>query len=214
MSIDRPNGHCRPIFRASIVVAPPFDVYGVEAVSGMRLHRDRASYRRVGALVALLVILAADAFAAPTIRLNGNGRDRFKFHGRVPLAPPNEGGPIEPSSMGFGVDLLNANGYIYRAVLLPGDLVAKPNLYYEFRDRGALDGTGTRDGVYQVITRFRKYSNVWYYTVRIIAFTDLSAATEPMMTVVFNQLGGSFAVTGEWQATRFGWRLPFSQFEQ
>lgn len=160
----------------------------------------------------LLGAFASQAFAAPTIRFKGNGLDRFKFHGRVPLAPPSVGGPIDPVVAGFGVQLLNDLGFIYEALLLPGDLEPRGNLRYQFRDDGALDGNGTRGGLFQVITRFREYGSGWYYTVRILAFTDLSTATEPAMTVIFNQVGGGFAVTADWVQTDYGWRLPITRF--
>ena len=156
--------------------------------------------------------VASPASAAPTIRLNGNGLDRFKFHGRVRLDPPSLGGPIDPVTAGFRVDLLNEFGFIYQASLLPGDLEPSDNLYYRFRDPDALDGGGTRGGLYQVITRFREYADGWYYTVRILAFADLSSATEPSMTVIFDELDGMFAITADWVPTQFGWRLPLSRF--
>jgi hypothetical protein len=144
--------------------------------------------------------------------LNEDSLDRFKFHGRVKLDPPSLGGPVDPLTSGFGVDLVNDLGVIYQASLIAGDLQPKPNFRYEFRDRDALTGNGSRAGLYQVITRFRQYGGVWYYTVRILAFADLSSATESSMTVLFNEVGGTFAVTADWVSTRFGWRLPLSRF--
>jgi len=175
-------------------------------------HLRRSFVIHVLAIVALAAMLAVPAAAAPTIRFRGNGLDRFKFHGRVPLEPPSLGGPIDPLTTGFEVDLINGFGFIYRAILLPGDLQPRGNYSYAFRDNGALDGTGTRGGVYQVITRFREFAHGWYYTVRILAFADLSSATEPVMTVVFNEMDGSFAVTAEWTPTDYGWRMPISEF--
>ncbi len=113
---------------------------------------------------------------------------------------------------GFGIDLVNELGFIYRGSLLAGDLQPKPNLRFEFSDRDAQTGNGTRDGLCQVIARFRQYAGVWYYTVRILAFADLSTATEPTMTVIFNEVDGMSAITAEWAATRFGWRLPLNRF--
>jgi hypothetical protein len=157
-------------------------------------------------------MFALHASAAPTIRLKGNGLDRFKFHGRVRLVPPSLGGPVDPVSAGFGIDLANELGFIYRASLQAGDLQPKPNLRYEFRDLDAQIGNGTRDGLYQVIARFRQYAGVWYYTVRILAFADLSTATEPTMTVIFNEVDGMSAITAEWVPTQYGWRLPLNRF--
>ena len=164
------------------------------------------------AALALVVTFAEAASAAPTIRFRGNGLDRFKFHGRVPLEPPSLGGPIDPLSVGFGVDLINSSGFIYRATLFPGDLQPRGNWAYRFKDRAALSGNGSRGGVYQVITRFREYAHGWCYTVHILAFADLSMATDPMMTVVFTDVDGSFGVSAEWEATDYGWRMPTSAF--
>jgi hypothetical protein len=95
---------------------------------------------------------------------------------------------------------------------LPGDLVALPNLYYRFSDRRARRGSGTHSGLFQVITRFRKYRNGWYYTMRIMAYADLSLATEPRMTVILTELEGMPSVTADWVPTRYGWRLPLNHF--
>jgi hypothetical protein len=162
--------------------------------------------------IALLGSLASEAAAAPIIRLRANGIDRFTFHGRVKLDPPSLGGPLDPVAAGFGIELLNEFGTIYSASLAPGDLVARPNFYYRFTDPSARDGTGLRSGLYQVTTRFRKYRDGWYYTVYVIAFADLSAATEPYMTVVFSRIDGSAALSAEWLPTRSGWRLPLDRF--
>jgi hypothetical protein len=156
--------------------------------------------------------LASDAYAAPTIRFRGNGLDRFKFHGRVRLDPPSLGGPVDPVTSGFRFDLSNQYGLVYGASLYPGDFEPLRNLYYRFRDPEARYGNGVREGVYQILTRFREYSDGWYYTVRIMAFSDLSAATEPRMTVLFSELNGTAAITAEWVPTQFGWRLPLGRF--
>ena len=162
--------------------------------------------------VALVGALVSEAAAAPTIRFKGGGLDRFKFHGRVALEPPSQGGPVDPLTSGFTVELLNPDGTLYLASLLPGDLQPIGGGRYQFRDEGAREGEGTRNGLCQIITRFRNYSGVWYYTVRIMAFTDLSSATVPLMTVLFKEVGGEYGVTAEWVSTSYGWRLPLSRF--
>ena len=161
----------------------------------------------------LLTVLAPAAFAAPTIIFKGNGLDRFKFHGRVRLDPPTIGGPVDPVTSSFVVQLLNGAGMLWEGRLEPGDLQPRANLWYVFRDTAALDGNGMRNGIYHIITRFREYGKGWYYTVRVLAFTDLSTATDPFMTVIFDELGGkNYGVTGEWVRTRFGWRMPRGAF--
>jgi hypothetical protein len=168
----------------------------------------------VGAFATALLLgpLASEASAAPTIRLRRSGIDRFDFHGRVKLDPPSLGGPVDPVAAGFGIELQNELGTIYKATLLPGDLVSIPNHYYRFRDRSARDGNGIRSGLYRVTTRFRKYRDGWYYTVYVLAFADLSAATHPLMTVIFSQVDGTAALSADWLPTRSGWRLPLDRF--
>jgi len=169
----------------------------------------------VAGFVAFGLLLAAcipEAAAAPTIRFKGGGRDRFKFHGRVRLDPPHLGGEVDPVTSGFSVELHNASGIVYGASLFPGDMQPLRNLYYQFRDRDARYGYGTRGGLFRVLTRFREYSDGWYYTVRIMAFSDLSSATLPIMTVIFDEIGPQSSVTAEWVETQFGWRLPLNRF--
>jgi hypothetical protein len=170
---------------------------------------------RFGVLVAGVLLVAtftSAAVAAPTIRLKGNGVDRFKFHGRVKLDPPFLGGPVDPLTSGFSFDLLNGFGLIYGGAVFPGDFEPMRNLYYRFRDPDARYGGGMRGGIYQILTRFREYSDGWYYTVRIMAFSDLSLATEPRMTVLFYEVDGDAAITADWVPTKFGWRLPLNRF--
>jgi hypothetical protein len=206
----------RTVLLFAFVVASGSGVYGSGTVVSVRTScpLPRLFRLAVGALAAAVILgtFASEASAAPTIRFNGNGLDRFKFHGRVPLDPPSMGGPIDPLTAGFGIELLNDFGFVYRASLLPGDLEPRGNLRYQFRDDGALDGNGTRAGLFQVITRFREYAGGWYYTVRVLAFADLSTATEPSMTVIFNEVDGMFALTADWVPTDYGWRLPLTRF--
>jgi hypothetical protein len=181
--------------------------------------RNSNSPRSFSSLALITLVVAAifatfvsSAEAAPTIRFKGNGLDRFKFHGRVKLLPPTLGGPVDPLATGFGIELRNQFGFLYQATLLPGDFEPRHNLRYKFMDRAALSGNGSRNGLFYVFTRFRKYGPNWYYTVRVRAFTDLSAATEPQMTVVFTKVNGTAALTAEWVPQYYGWRLPLSRF--
>jgi hypothetical protein len=183
-------------------------------VVGKRRGLAAVGVSLLGFVVAGVVVamLAGTAAAAPTIRFRGGGLDRFKFHGRVKLDPPFLGGPVDPLTSGFRFDLLNELGPVYGASLFAGDFEPLRNLYYRFRDPEAREGGGTRGGIYQILTRFREYSDGWYYTVRIMAFSDLSSATEPRMTVLFSEVNGTAAITAEWVPTSFGWRLPLSRF--
>lgn len=152
------------------------------------------------------------AKAAPSIRFAGGGVDKFTFHGRVTLLPPTLGGPVDPVVDGFEVELSNELGVIYRGTLQSGDLEYMGKLRYRFKDESAKAGSGTRGGLFHVFSRFRQYSGVWYYTVRIIAYADLSSATKPVMTVRFFEVGEPASLTAEWVRLSNGWRLPLNRF--
>lgn len=156
--------------------------------------------------------IPCDVSAAPTIKFKKNGLDRFKFHGRVRLVPPEFGGPVDPLVDPFGVEILNEKGTVYQAWLDGSDLEPRRGMRYKFKDRAARYGLGGRGGLYQVITRFRNYGGVWYYTVRIMAFASLGRATEPLMSVTFLGVDGMATVTAEWVRKAYGWRLPLGRF--
>lgn len=154
----------------------------------------------------------SDASAAPSIRFNGEGRDVFVFHGRVKLAPPTHGGPVDPVRDGFGLELSNELGVIYAAALGPGDLEDMGKLRYRFKDKLAKYGAGSHGGLYHVLNRFRKFDGIWYYTVRIRAHSDLSLATEAVMTLLLFEVNGPASLTAEWVERKNGWRLPLNRF--
>jgi hypothetical protein len=162
--------------------------------------------------VLLLGTVAHEASAAPTIIFRDGALDRFKFHGRVLLPPPELGGPIDPVRDGFGVELSNEFGVLYEGWLGPGDLQPLGKMRYRFRDKLAPEGAGSRDGLGFIFTRFRQYADGWYYTVRIMAYEELSAATVPRMTVTFHQVGMPAQLTVEWVPMQKGWRLPLNRF--
>ena len=172
--------------------------------------------RFVSAKIVLLVFLiaasASSAVAGPSIRFAADGLDVFNFHGRVALVPPTLGGPVDPTTDGFGVELSNDFGVIYQASLQAGDLEDVGALRYRFKDEGASSGTGSRDGLYHVLNRFRHYPDGWYYTVRIRAYGDFSFATHPKMTLTFYEVGGTAGLTADWVRTKSGWRLPLNRF--
>lgn len=153
-----------------------------------------------------------DGLAAPSIRFKGGGVDVFTFHGRVALVPPTHGGPVDPVEDGFGLELRNQFGVIYEAAIGAGELRDMGNLRYRFRDKLAKLGMGSRGGLYHVLNRFRQYSGVWYYTVRIRGYADLTTATEAWMTLLLYEVDGPAAVTAEWVAKKSGWRLPRNRF--
>jgi hypothetical protein len=172
----------------------------------------------VGILAGILSLafLPREATAAPTITFKGGGLDEFRFHGRVELVPPELGGTIDPITAGFGFELSNEHGVIYAATLEPFDFEYMGNMRYRFRDTAARVGAGSRGGIFHVFSRFRQYHGVWWYTVRILAYGDLSRATEPVMTLKWFQVGTINdqvpQLTVEWDRLSDGWRLPLSRF--
>ena len=172
--------------------------------------RSRATALAIPLLFGFLV---SDASALPSIRFFGGGLDRFVFHGRVRLVPPTLGGPIDPVVDGFAVELSNQYGPIYGASLGPGDLVERRNLRYRFRDKAAKVGAGSRNGLYIIKNRYRQFAGgVWYYTVRVRAYADLSFATESWMTVIFFEVDGPATISAHWVEKKDGWSLPLRLF--
>lgn len=174
--------------------------------------RVAAATTCLAAAVSCVFGFTPDASAAPSIRFKGDGLDVFKFHGRVALVPPTFGGPVDPVRDGFGMELMNQLGEIYAAAIESGDLKDMGKLRYRFKDKLAKVGGGSRGGLYHVKNRFRKFGDVWYYTVRIRAYADLSLATEAWMTLLLHEVNGPASLTSEWVETKNGWRLPLNRF--
>jgi hypothetical protein len=182
----------------------------VQSVTFHRWTRSTAVLMAVGILI--LLGFSSDASAAPSIRFKGSGLDVFNFHGRVALLPPTHGGPVDPVADGFGLELRNEFGVIYETAIGPDELVDRGNLRYRFKDKLSKAGAGSHGGLYHIINRFRQYAGVWYYTVRIRAYTDLSAATEPLMTLLIYEVNGPASVTAAWVQKKNGWKLPRNRF--
>jgi hypothetical protein len=127
--------------------------------------------------------------------------DYFSMHGSfVPR------GFVDPVVSGMVFLLTNANGVIYQANLLPGDLL-QAGTRYSFKDPGARQGTGQRDGLYQVTVKQRVKNSQLDYSFKIRAYGDFSAATEPLMMLQV-KFGGDGAINlGEWQQAKRGWKL-------
>ncbi len=140
--------------------------------------------------------------------------DYFKIHGRVRLDPPFAGGSIDPVQAGFAVTLRNAFGEIYSAELLPGDLIARTQKRFRFKDKGARSGNAKRDGLYAVFNRFRRFEREWYYVFRIKAYADLSGATLAEMTTQVYGVDGPGYLTVEWVETSRGWKLRRKDFDE
>lgn len=115
---------------------------------------------------------------------------------------------LDPSMSTIGVTLTNANGIIWSATLLPGDLERRGDKYI-FRDKTAKTGPGTRGGLFQLKLKEKPDANpqpgLWRINIR--GFADLAAATEAEMTVQIVVGNEAFQRTATWQERKNGWRV-------
>ncbi len=132
--------------------------------------------------------------------------DRFDGHGQLVTSHD----PAKIAS-GLTVRLTNPSGVLYEGELVSGDCrVKNKGRRCRFRDKGARKGEGIRDGLGVLKLRSVRIG----YTFRFSAFADLSAATDPDMTISF-QLGDElFATRGLWKQKKNGWNLKFFSLQQ
>ena len=102
----------------------------------------------------------------------------------------------------LSLTLENANGVIYSASLQPGDLLRRGKSLV-FTDRGAKKGAGVRGGIAKV--KIQEVPKGLGIRVTIEAYGDLSAATDPTMTLKVRVGAHANQVTDFWQETAFGW---------
>lgn len=107
---------------------------------------------------------------------------------------------FDPSLRGFEVTLSNADGVIFGGELLVGDLERKGR-NFQFKDKGAKKGAGTRGSVFRV--QFRPFHGEW--KVKIQGYDDLSAADEPTLTLSVVVGGVLFQSTNDWDERKNGW---------
>jgi hypothetical protein len=103
-----------------------------------------------------------------------------------------------------GVILSNAAGILYRAAVPPGALVARGSREQRFIYRDA-DAARARCGIAKIEMRYQPAHG--YYRVRVIAYGDLSAATDPAMTLQLKVGDDGFVNSGVWERTASGWKL-------
>lgn len=134
------------------------------------------------------------------VKFRGDGRDFFATEAK--LALPFS---FNPAAELFTVTLSNANGVIYESSLQPGDL-EKKGRKYQFKDKTAKKGPGPglRDGLFKVQLKFSK-DGLWRAKIR--AFSDLTAATLPEMTMAITIDGQVFERTNVWSQVKKGWVL-------
>lgn len=115
---------------------------------------------------------------------------------------------FDPATTTLGVTLTNANGIIWSAMLLPGDLARKGDKW-TFKDKTAKTGPGLRGGIYQLKLKERPDANpqdgLW--RVKIRAFADLDLATLADMTVQVIVGNEAFERSATWTQTKKGWRV-------
>jgi cysteine-rich repeat protein len=126
-----------------------------------------------------------------------------KFFIRVGFLPTE---PFDPSAISFGVTLQNANGVIFTGMLFPGDL-KKAGHSWKFRDPLAARGAGIRDGI-RFVSMSRRSDGLWRFQLK--AFADLSAATDPVMTVIVMADSEVFTKTATWTELANGWKVNFN----
>jgi hypothetical protein len=140
-----------------------------------------------------------------------DGVDFFKVHGSYHLRQAPDLG-----SEGFSLSISNANGSVYFAKLVPGELRRKVGGKgrYIFWDKGARDGgPGEADGLYRVVVRIRPRNGSLVCAFRVRAYGDFSAATEALMTTQVIAGANAASLTAEWQRTNHGWRLRQRDFD-
>jgi hypothetical protein len=142
------------------------------------------------------------------ITFGKDGRpDRLRIHGRFKLEST-----ADPLAEGLSISLTNDNGSIYRGQLLPGDMKASGSKFV-FKDATASStGVGIRDGIASARIKFQEFEGEPYLNFILIAYGDLSAATEPWMTsqiVVGNDTG---FLRAQWILLKNGWKLHDKTF--
>ena len=134
--------------------------------------------------------------------------DMLKIHGRFKLSSS-----IDPFAEGLSFLLANDLGDIYRATLQPGDLKADGKRY-GFKDKTAREtGIGTRDGLASVRLKTMMSGGEPYLVFYIIAYGDLSAATEAKMSTqvtIGNDMG---YLETEWTEQVNGWKLYAKDYD-
>jgi len=134
-----------------------------------------------------------------TIRFGQNGAlDIFKSHGRV-----EPGETIDMSTSDVGWVLSNQRGVIWSGTLSPSDFVANATgTTFKYKDIAAK----TAGGIYKAKVRITRGGTS--YGFKVLAYGDLSAATDPYMSIQF-YLGTTpkaYIHSEPWTPTKTGWK--------
>ena len=137
------------------------------------------------------------------IRFAPGSQDQFMLRSQVVVSAA----VVNPIVDGFKLLLSNANGPIYRAELLPGDIVFRRPGRYRYIDRTAKAGPGERDGLAQVSIMVKEVDGQDMYVFRVKAWNDLSLATLSEMTLQVTGVDDVATLTTGWGQRSNGWRL-------
>jgi len=139
-----------------------------------------------------------------------NGADYLSVHGNFVVQEA-----LDLTSVRFGIRLSNASGDIYQGTLAPEEFRRRKGGKgrFMFKDNPARNGgPGDADGLYKVSVRVAKSRDDFRYVFRVRAYGDLSAATDPFMTL--QVVAGAYVgvLEAEWKQTGRGWILRQSDF--
>ena len=127
--------------------------------------------------------------------------DSIELHARiVPISS------IDPASEPFTLELSDPNGVLFTITLNPGDITTtNGGKRWLYRNPAAK----TAGGIYRLSIAPRHDVNEGY-RVDILAYGDLSAATDPNISTFIVVGGDSFFDNGPWTPHKNGWVRDFT----
>jgi hypothetical protein len=127
--------------------------------------------------------------------------DSIELHARiVPISS------IDPASEPVTVELSDPNGVLFTATLNPGDIkTTNGGKRWLYRNPAAK----TAGGIYRLSIAPRHDVNEGY-RVDVLAYGDLSAATDPNISTFIVVGGDSFFDNGPWTPHKNGWMRDFT----
>jgi len=111
------------------------------------------------------------------------------------------GAVIDPNDP-VSIVLSNANGIVFAADLLPGDLSLRGKTLI-FSDKGAKKGNPIRGGLASVKIAATPQGTGTRITIE--AYADMSAATEAQMTLEISVGDDENGVVDTWESRAYGW---------
>jgi len=139
----------------------------------------------------------------PAIVLLNKSPNFFRLHGRI----PGDVFTIDPQEEGVTIQLSNADGVIYEAMLPPSSFVMRSPTRFSFKDKTAVTGVdpvGPHAGLAQLYMQFRVIEGVSYLTFKIKAYGDFSEATLPCMTTQVTVGDDLAALRADWTLRKAG----------